>query len=111
MQISVNVYYNSELKVTKSINVSTLDSLHNGIRETIVFSMTKSIPQSIPQNATYEKGTATKKGMFFGTEDVSIDKLTEQDLKNVEKIDIYLIPKVGGRRKSRKAKSRKNKRV
>lgn len=107
MQISVNVYYNSELIVTKPINVSTLDSLHNGIRDTIVFSMTK----SVPQNATYEKGTATKNGMFFGTEDVTIDKLTEQDLKNVNKIDIYLIPKVGGRRKSRKAKSRKNKRV
>ena len=99
MQFPVNVYYNSELTVTKPINVSTIDSLYDGIRDTIVFSMT----QSIPKNAHYDKVNVTKKGMLFGTNEVVIDKLTEADLKNVEKIDVYLsTPKVGGRRKSKK---------
>lgn len=105
MQCSVNVYYNSELKVTKPIPITTMDSLYDGIRETIVFAMT----QSIPKNAKYDKVNVTKKGMIFGSEDISIDKLTETDLKNVEKIDVYLsTPSIGGRRRSRK--SRKSRR-
>jgi hypothetical protein len=46
--------------------------------------------------------------MFFGSEEVSIDELTDE--KSVEKIDVYLISQTGGRRK-RKNKTRKNKRV
>ena len=107
MQFPVNVYYNSELKVTKPINVSTIDSLYDGIRDTIVYSMT----QSVPRNAKYEKAIVIKKGMIFGTTEVIIDKLTEDDFKNVERIDVYLsTPTVGGR-KSRRRKTRKNKRV
>jgi len=104
MQCQVNVYYNKELKVTMPITISTMDSLHDGIRDTISYSMTNG---SVPQNAKYEKVTVTKKGMFFGSGEVSIDKLT--DANNVEKIDVYLISQTGGRRKYRK--TRKNKRV
>jgi hypothetical protein len=104
MQCPVNVYYNKELKVTMPITISTMDSLHTGIRDTIVYSMTK----SVPQNAKYEKATVTKKGMFFGSEEVSIDKLT--DVKNVERIDVYLSTPTGGGKRSRKSKSRKSRR-
>ena len=104
MQCSVNVYYNSELKVTNPIPIKTMDSLYDGIRETIVYSMT----QSIPKNAKYDKTIVTKKGVLFGSEDISIDKLTEVDLKNVEKIHVYLsTPKLGGRkRKYRKTRKK-----
>jgi len=107
MQCPVNVYYNKELKVTIPITISSMDSLKDGIRDTIVYSMTQSVPP-VPQNAKYEKATVTKKGMFFGSDEVSIDELTDE--KNVEKIDVYLISQTGGRRK-RKNKTRKNKRV
>lgn len=107
MQCSVNVYYNNEERVTKPILITTIDSLYDGIRETIVYSMT----QSIPKNAKYDNAIVTKKGMLFGTSEVSIDKLTEVDLKNVDKIDVYLsTPKVGGRKRKYR-KTRKNKRV
>lgn len=105
MQCPVNVYYNKELKVTMPITISTMDSLYDGIRETISYSMTNG---SVPQNAKYEKVTVTKKSMFFSSGEVSIDKLT--DANNVEKIDVYLISQTGGRRK-RKSRKRKNKRV
>jgi hypothetical protein len=100
MQCPVNVYYNKELKVTNPITFSTMDSLYDGIRDTIGYSMA----QSIPQNAKYDKVIVTKKGMFFGSEEVSIDKLT--DVKNLEKIDVYLLSQTGGRR-SRKSRKRR----
>ena len=103
MQCPVNVYYNKELKVTNPITFSTMDSLYDGIRDTIGYSMA----QSIPKNAKYDKVIVTKKGMFFGSEEVSIDKLT--DVKNVERIDVYLSTPTGGKRSS-KSKSRKSRR-
>jgi len=106
MQCPVNVYYNGELIVTKPIPISTIDSLYNGIRETIAYSMT----QSIPQNAKYDKVMVTKKGMLFGSEDVSIVKLTEVDLKNVDKIDVYLSTQAGGRKSRKSRKNRKSRR-
>ena len=59
MQCPVNVYYNKELKVTIPITISSMDSLKDGIRDTIVYSMTQSVPP-VPQNAKYEKATVTK---------------------------------------------------
>ena len=100
MQCPVNVYYNKELKVTNPITFSTMDSLYDGIRDTIGYSMA----QSIPKNAKYDKVIVTKKGMFFGSEEVSIDKLT--DVNNLEKIDVYLLSQTGGRR-SRKSRKRR----
>jgi hypothetical protein len=108
MQCPVNVYYNGELKVTKTIPISTIDSLYDGIRETIAYSMT----QSIPKNAKYDKVMITKKGMLFGNSEVNIVEFTEVDLKNIDKIDIYLKePQAGGRKKRKSRKTRKNKRV
>ena len=108
MQCTVNVYYKGEPKVSKPIPISTIDSLYDGIRETIVFSMN----QSIPKNAKYDKVMVTKKGMLFGKSDVNIVEITEVDLKNIDKIDVYLKePPLGGRRKRKSRKTRKNKRV
>ena len=104
----VNVYYNGESKLSISIPISTIDSLYDGIHETIAYSMTK----SIPKNAEYDKVMITKKGMFFGNSQVNIVDFTKVDLKNIDKIDIYLKePQSGGRRKRKSRKTRKNKRV
>jgi hypothetical protein len=102
MQCPVNVYYNGESKLSITIPISTIDSLYDGIHETIAYSMTK----SIPKNAKYDKVMITKKGMIFGNSEVNIVQFTEVDLKNIDKIDVYLKEPYTGGRKSRK--SRKN---
>ena len=67
--------------------------------------------QSIPKNAKYDKVMVTKKGMLFGKSDVNIVEITEVDLKNIDKIDVYLKEPQTGGRKRKTRKTRKNKRV